>query len=500
MRLRFALTLGILLLPSWFAVAQPPPARTQVTVIVHDGQGAPIPQAQVMVHDMGDPDFHAPWQLVGLTAADGRCVVEKLPEGVYDLRVEATGFAVHWQREIRVEGGKPVELRVVLPRVGAIRGRLLLPDGQPAAERELAVRFDRNTPGQSFLGDATANTDAEGNFRLPLEPGEHDLAVRLAGVGYALLPKFTVETGRDLAVGDVTLVRFATITGSVRSQSTGQPLAGVKVQRSYFGNSLFSMRPLDPVKTDAPGRFTMDDLWAGEWMIVAAAADYARKAAEGTVKVGSGETVEGVTIALERACTLTVRVVDADGNPVRNAEAWLYWEGKRPVDADGRVSFEGLTPGKLKVTAGAPDWASMKRDVQLAEGETTEVTLSLTLRGGTIRGTVRNALTGAPLKDVLIGVMEDAVELEFGQQTRFDVWIKPFIGQWGPAEFRLHRWRSQEHLEATTAADGTYTLSHVAAGEYTVCAIADGYINETVESTRVKENETTTVDFGLAVR
>ena len=121
---------------------------------------------------------------------------------------------------------------------------------------------------------------------------------------------------------------------------------------------------------------------------------------------------ERVRVVMAEGARLEVAVKDADGAPVRGAEARLWrnapvlgtdFQARLLSDESGRCAFEGLPPGRMLLAVehaehGVPEWQHQ----QIAEGgvATAEVVFP---RGRTIGGTVTDARTGKPIAGARVG-------------------------------------------------------------------------------------------------
>ncbi len=125
---------------------------------------------------------------------------DKRPDG--GLGYPDTGAWIAIERRLR-PGGPPVVLRVeTMPDLGALLGRFVGPDGTPAGSGDLRIHSSQvhprvGLPEAKWIGD---------RFRVaPLEPGEYELTVFHAELGYALLGTFVIAPGEARDLGDIPL-------------------------------------------------------------------------------------------------------------------------------------------------------------------------------------------------------------------------------------------------------------------------------------------------------
>jgi len=251
----------------------------------------------------------------------------------------------------------------------------------------------------------------------------------------------TAGTPVVVAAGQVTgAVNFAlqeggTITGQVTDAGTGAPLAGitVKVMATQFERA---------ATTDASGVYTvtglptrdyyvftsqsfpyLDELYAG----IPCANNDCQWWVDGTpVSVTAGAVTSNVDIALTHGGTITGVVTDAaSGAPIEGAGIWVESPGfvggsRGMTDAAGAFSVTGLATGTYYVRVSmfpylgelydnlpCPDNGcdvTAGKAISVTAGETAAgISIALT-RGGTITGTVTDAVTGAPLSNISVAL------------------------------------------------------------------------------------------------
>jgi hypothetical protein len=316
------------------------------------------------------------------------------------------------------------------PRAGAgvIGGRVVRADtGEPL--RRVQVRVDEWSTG-SLSGPAATMTDAEGRYELTqLAAGRYQLKARRGGyVEVAYGQRRPFERGRPLELGenavlqniDFALPPGAVVTGRVVDE-TGEAVAHVSV-------SLARRRYIDGARrwvaesgssTDDRGEFRIFGVPPGDYTIVASfgATDLGSRdrvrylptyypgtpvASEAQrVTVGPGQEVPGITIALVRAATATVRgVVRSSGQASFGPATFVsareisgpqaYGQTAIAIAAgDGSFAIAGLLPGAYFVEARSPSGSEFASTEVVVDGsDVAGVTLMLS-KGATARGRIR---------------------------------------------------------------------------------------------------------------
>ena len=227
-------------------------------------------------------------------------------------------------------------------------------------------------------------TDVNGKFEITtLPPGTYRLIVDKEGFAFdASAPApLTVAAGRASTV-TIELPRAAAITGQVRDEGAA-PRRGVSVSvmRKVDGGTM--QPPARPAVTDDLGRFRVDGLVPGDYLVLASppapgARDISllptyypsvtdRQAAI-AIPLAAGATAANVAITMisAPAWSITGRVVDDQGHPVSKAliafvfdsvrtQANGQWSTRASIRAlqareDGSFRITGLGPGTYRLT------------------------------------------------------------------------------------------------------------------------------------------------------
>jgi len=191
--------------------------------VVVDEKGKPLAGVKVHVWDWVDqPDNYT---FTG-------------PDGVFRLKEASKGQPV--QVRFKKDGYSPVMvirqpvgvkgLVIAMDRATYFEGVVRGPDGKPAGGA--VIRADQ---GPKMLDGGVythvwteTNADAEGKYRLHVQPDEYAFSVKAAGVGVARLPKTGIAHGQGRGVRR----RAATgchVQAKVIDSVTGKPAAGLRL-------------------------------------------------------------------------------------------------------------------------------------------------------------------------------------------------------------------------------------------------------------------------------
>ncbi len=154
-------------------------------------------------------------------------------------------------------------------------------------------------------------------------------------------------------------------------------------------------------------------------------------------------------------------VRDTSNNPISGATVSTNVGGYSTTSAsDGSYTLSNVTAGSYQVTASKANFNSQTQNVTVNPSATTTCNFNLTPQPGTISGYVRDA-SNNPISGA-------TVSTNFGGYS------------------------------TTKGSNGSYTLSNVAVGTYSVTASKSGYQSQTVNNVSVSSNQTTTVNFNLS--
>jgi protocatechuate 3,4-dioxygenase beta subunit len=420
-----------------------------VTGRVTDAEGEPVSGAFVWHRNPRSRDPYAtPSQLRPIPSdAEGRYQLEGLPAGRVELEAQARGYRSQ-VRESAIEPGEN-EIDFALVRAPEIHGRVIDEDGRPVAAALVMVAVARASRGD--------RSDAEGSFRIAVELGSI-VRVSASKDGLGTSEEVGLEV-RDAPLPELVLQlrRGATLRGRVegleldalaRTTVAATPLSAQRSTQRNFG--------FGGARPDYEGRFHLDDLQPGRWLIGATDRTTGRTVEE-VVDVEPGTAELEVTLRFDAGATLS-GVVLSSGETVAEARLQargldVSGAGSARTDSQGAFRFEDLMPGTYQLVVEAPGRSLPHREPVEVGGDT-EVTIELPALS--LAGRVVSAESGAPLGGA-------AVSLALRERMTFEG---------GPLRTRGdHR----------AGADGAFRFDGLVPGVYTIEASAPDHASRVVE-------------------
>jgi hypothetical protein len=442
-----------------------------VTGRLFDSKEQPVAGSVAIQEIDGRPASAALTELLSAQAkSDGAFRIERVPAGRHAFAVLAPR---HAPKRVDAEVGardRTVDLgRLILEAGLAIRGRVRDKSGKPVAGAEVEA-----LPQQPWDGSARASTrsQADGAFHLGgLSPGGYRLIASAEGYGRQEL---SARAGEEKA--QFALVASGSITGTVVDDQ-GLPLESFEVLAQPTGEEVQNVR-LEPFAA-ADGRFRLDNVATGTYLVHVAASDHAPEA-RSAVEVPAGGNVDLGRIRLGRGGTLWGTVTDSDGTPVAGAAisaqspeieylvAVSHSEPRSESDASGAFELRGVAAGPVRVVVSHPDYAEGRSPIVDVDPSGPGVEVGIVLvRGGRIEGSARKR-DGSPIPGASISI--------FSTQ---DV-ENPHLGS------------------APVLPDGTFAIDRVPPGRFRVSLMLRSGGNKTygpMQNAEVREGTTTVVDF-----
>ena len=328
------------------------------------------------------------------TAADGTFAVHSLAPGTYEVQIAKQGGMAFGRAMVfmsdggsgsddpdqveiaNVVAGEEVWIDLIQPPLSTLSGQVMA-GGEPVEVALVSLK-----QAGSFLpfGGQTAETDRFGRYTFEnVEPGEYEVSTVVQG---AALPE-TVSVELEAGQGSEADIVFggATVKGRVVDANTDEGAAGVTIvvtpiQRSSGGSGgspqtrmSFQMITVDnsgggggmsmdigggsqsKVRTDANGEFEVRYLKAGQYSLETQGGGYTEGGSD-TIDVSDGQSVDGVTIEVQRGAIISGTIVSGDtGDLLQGAPVSLISDNGREMTMaeGGRFNFEGLDAGEYTI-------------------------------------------------------------------------------------------------------------------------------------------------------
>jgi protocatechuate 3,4-dioxygenase beta subunit len=350
-----------------------------------------------------------------VTDNEGKYRFETVPPGIGNgegpgaelggvaVRATAAGFAIA-SRDVRIRSGQTrSDVDLLLDAGCSVSGVVLDTKSQPVVGA--AVYFNDNpflvgaelTAGISIpQRSVSTTTDEQGRFTLAhLPPGA--ITITASAKSYANKDAAVTLTPGTPAEVTITLEPAGSIEGTVTNER-GEPVEGVPIavydtggsdtlsfiMKSFFGEELpdrgeSTMFPAS-IRTDATGRYRVENLKASEYVLLATSRNY-QKYVSPNLKVKAGEVVVH-DFTLLTGGTIFGRVYDENGQPVPGvpvtSASILGEESVRLrtayTDRGGNYEIPGLSDGTYTVIRNDGDMMKLmlpnpSNQVKVAAGE-----------------------------------------------------------------------------------------------------------------------------------
>ncbi len=391
------------------------------TVLVTDAKGRPQPNQWVLAsprfvplgvsassahvsHEVfageGGP-FDATFSI--RTDAEGRARFSHLPVlpggAIYDFITHGVGRA--WRDGVDVRPGDDVtiEISVDVSRTWLLAGRVQSAAGEPVAD---AIVESRHGPG-------AVRTDAEGRFRLVDLPADRDrLRLDVVAEGFArVIRVLHADPQRDAVEAVIVLHRVAPIDGRVVDQN-GDPVSGVEVRLRREHDEARDFLRVDPVATDAEGRFAFPGAAEGSWILSVESPlpfdEWVRP--KGVVRGGDHDVIVVLRHVAPGKAHVNAEIVDAETGENLSAEevdivrldqgnAATRRLGFAEVELGlGRVTMKRVRAGRWRLWVRVAGRTPAFADFDVADGQVAVPVQVTVRRSGTLRVEVDAAAAG----------------------------------------------------------------------------------------------------------
>jgi len=429
-----------------------------------------------------------------LTDENGQYEIGPLATGTYVVRANATGYRREYYDDKGtfeqadfvgvVEPETTPDIDFSLAESSAIRGRVTkAADGTPIAGAVIRVFLTRRLAvDRGFFRET--RTDENGDYILPVREGAYFVHASAEGFNsefYDNARRFEdairVHVFADShTVGiDFDLTTRGSIAGTVTDEVTGLPLEGAVVEAFKENNRIDAA--VDGVgfraKTDSLGNYLIENVPAGDYLVVSSAEEYlpefyreaAKKDSATLVTVTDDASVTDINFTLLAGGSISGLVAtEADSLPIPGALVMVYesetgFHRRGYSDESGAYTVRGLRTGRYYVRVVAEGFEPELYDNAAHRGEATLVDVTApddtpdidfylkkhVDRRGTIVGAVWSAKDQTPIMGAFI------------------VAVSP---------------RDRVPHFTFTGPFGFYRLTDLPAGKYFVFSGAEGFVGE----------------------
>nr|MBP7149744.1 carboxypeptidase regulatory-like domain-containing protein [Acidobacteriota bacterium] len=338
---------------------------------VADGEGRPIAGAEVTAtRALGGPRGPGMFMMFNFvrpvdTDEQGKFTVDGLEPGKISLSVNAAGWQPH-AREVEVPAGEDVTgVAVVLEPGAVVEGRVVGPDGAPVSGAQVGpVAGRQGGPGPRLRG--AVQTDGDGRYRLEeLLPGPASIEAEKQGFGRAVRD-IELRTGANEL--DLQFEGGPPVSGVVLDPD-GAPVPNADVRLNVAGQPWGG----PTASTAADGTFRFERVAPGEYELDAAARGFAPSRGEVRVQVES-EAVSGLEVRLARGGAIAGTVTGLAPEEYPDVDVLVVcresWSMQRAdVNFEGRFRVDGLAPCRYDVQGTVARTGRQARaEVELAAG------------------------------------------------------------------------------------------------------------------------------------
>jgi protocatechuate 3,4-dioxygenase beta subunit len=455
--------------------------------VVDEKTRRPIPGARIAVTTGGFVMRGSAPGRRARTDAKGKFRLAGLRPRAYSIRAGKADYLPVTMPGIVAGVSSPGTIAIALQKSASIAGRVTDEAGAPVPgarveiARDSGLRAILRGGAAAVLGRGGATTGPDGAFRLRGLAPQRNATLQAAKAGFVPAKRYGVTVKSGESVKDVALVvkRGLEARGRV-VDSAGQPVAGAEIRlaRPESGGGggarvMIQMAGMSREKPDASsgtdGGFRVAGLEPGEYALSVSREGYAGKTVP-SVTVKAEGVSEWPPVVLTAGVAIGGFVRNGRGEPVVGAEVFSFGEGSGPrqasTDPEGRFRLEGLSPERgVMLNVRADGYAPLQRTVSPPADD-----LSLVLTtSGTIRGRVEDAGSNRPITDFTASVRE------------------PRGGGMGGMRVVLGGGQPDRSFQS---ADGTFELTDVAPGKWSVSASSPGYRPAEVTGVEVAEGET----------
>lgn len=367
---------------------EPNPSQIRGTV-TNAGTGDPVAGASVIIRQ-----FTSTGPIITSTATDsfGFYSAPNLPQGTFTVIVLDPAFSSQ-ASSVTLEPGEIETVNFALQQLpSTVQGTITDADtGQPLINTLVSLFDDTGilvTQTQTDInGFYQINGFAAGNYTNTFTNPDFQ----------SQSFSFTAQPNQTSVINAALIADPGGITGQVFDGQTFTPLAGASV----LVYPAIGINPIASLVTDGTGRYTLNSLPPGSYILVGSYTNYASSSTGITVR---SNTISSSDIVLApNPASVSGTVSSEFGQPIINATVRILDQnetvlGTAVTNEFGQYAITDLPQGNQQIIVSAPGFATQLGGVILTPGQMTEnVDFVLTANTGSIAGLITASDTGQPI-------------------------------------------------------------------------------------------------------
>ncbi|HWB75695.1 MAG TPA: carboxypeptidase regulatory-like domain-containing protein [Nannocystaceae bacterium] len=363
---------------------------TSISGRVIDETGKPIAKADVCAIVMGSklPNHLARDPICAQTGADGKYMIAELPPMKVGVAATAATFQPgHYDApgkydQVDLRAGEAKQGIDIVLKGGGVLVKGIVKDIAGGVIEGATLKARHGWNWRSAEGISFGKSDDKGEFAMWVAPG--DLNITASAEGYANGDKFGDAPGYTF---ELLLTPESVLIGRVVRADNGKPVADAYVTLESWDWSD------NGAYTEADGTFRLDRLEPERYKPVARTAELYGQIAE-SIRLGLGQTVDGVEIAVHPLAAVRGRIVLAGDTDAPCEQGSVSLNGKiskrgawDDAEQNGEVEIAALEPDTYEVSVYCEGFVAEAKypDVVIADasvdGQVWEVKPGLVLRG-----------------------------------------------------------------------------------------------------------------------
>jgi uncharacterized GH25 family protein len=451
--------------------------------VVVDAANDPVPEVQVSAF----PDMFKGAELENMamsgfstatTDGGGRFTIRGLADGDYRVwAYRSQAGANPWSQQGTPAKPGDLDLRIVLPKPGGIKGKIVLAGGGPPKLATVSIGWAAQTPA---VGGAFSIDD--------VQPGDHDVTFRGPEFAELIKPDVKVEPGKVTDIGTITVKRGRRLAGRVVDKN-GAPVANARVKVGKMlwsqGNEASANDDMDQMfglrvaVTGEDGGFAVVGISPEGGLAVAEHPDRGRSA---PLQIAAGDRdPPDATMTLRGFGSITGKVT-SKGEPVAKAMVMVSPKGAAQIVSvqsgdDGTYVIDKVAEGEHKLSAMRPAMMSMgamgTKDVVVTAGQ--RLTADIALPVGDIKLVVEvKPKPGETVNAAQVFLLRGTAALKWAKEL-----MDAFTG--GGAEFA--------GMEFWWGGPTPATFKELLPGKHSICTIPiTGDMSDPVFQARLNQN------------